>query len=715
MAKFYRFNPKGEILVEKTFDEVSYPFGKLREFVPVKKGKKWGVALNDSLELVIPVRYDRIASWVESKPNIIMAWEGESALIIDVKNNLIISNQFSHIYLKNNNDRYAVVALINKKGIIDEEGKIIIEPKFDNCEIISDDRFLIYEENSVILANNNGEYINQKIIADWVHAQFIKINNAYVIKYFLFRIKEKHYGVVDNNFNLILDCKYDHIKYISNDTFFAILNGKNIVLNNQNIIIKEFSFNFRFGGENLLKSGKYNYIIRKDSSYGAKCGIINEIYELVLPIDFDWIDFSNDIWNVRKGRSEYILDENYNLILNSKYKNIGKFEEEGIACAQGEDFKYTFINKSGVVIINKKFDSVQLGRRSLLDFLFSNINSSHKSGLCGVCLNSKWGYVDLNGQLVIECKFDEITEFDSRNIAIVKYKGYWGIINQDEKTVIDFKYDIIKGYDKRNNVIAKFDGNWGVTNQENEIIIDFKYDNIIDYNIDSKTIICKIDDLIGMIDFDKNELISYSLIDLNYNEDGTLFGYSKKPLYKKLPISKSIEPIELLNSKLLEKHNTLIHEDLIRVMVMAIVSGEEDDISNRLYIIDVIKKDNISATFISGYAGGGVWDECTFINELEYKGEKGGFTVFDYIRDDQVIKELVGDYICEIDDELDEYQYKSLNHFVKVGDEDLKLLYSVWYNDLVDYSDISKNDKKRFKKLMKSTGGIKWKDWNFKF
>ena len=218
-----------------------------------------------------------------------------------------------------------------------------------------------------------------------------------------------------------------------------------------------------------------------------------------------------------------------------------------------------------------------------------------------------------------------------------------------------------------------------------------------------------------MIDFDKNELISYSLIDLNYNEDGTLFGYSKKPLYKKLPISKSIEPIELLNSKLLEKHNTLIHEDLIRVMVMAIVSGEEDDISNRLYIIDVIKKDNISATFISGYAGGGVWDECTFINELEYKGEKGGFTVFDYIRDDQVIKELVGDYICEIDDELDEYQYKSLNHFVKVGDEDLKLLYSVWYNDLVDYSDISKNDKKRFKKLMKSTGGIKWKDWNFKF
>ena len=67
MAKFYRFNPKGEILVEKTFDEVSNPFGKLREFVPVKKGKKWGVALNDTLELIVPLIYDRIEVWLFDK------------------------------------------------------------------------------------------------------------------------------------------------------------------------------------------------------------------------------------------------------------------------------------------------------------------------------------------------------------------------------------------------------------------------------------------------------------------------------------------------------------------------------------------------------------------------------------------------------------------------------------------------------------------------
>ena len=288
--------------------------------------------------------------------------------------------------------------------------------------------------------------------------------------------------------------------------------------------------------------------------------------------------------------------------------------------------------------------------------------------------------MDLYGKLVIECKFDEITEFNSRNNAIVKYMGKWGVVDFEGKTIIDFNFE-----------------------------------NIIDYNLDLKLIVCRKNEFLGMMNFDNLELIPFNFTILHFNNTEIIYGYSKKQIAKRLPLQKQIEPIQLLESKLLVKHNTLLHEDLLRVMVMAVVSGEEDNLSNRLYIIDIIRKDLKSATFISGYAGGGVWDECTFINENEYNGDEGGFTIFDYVRDDQVIKELVGDYICEINDELDAYQYKSLKHFKNVGDEDLKLLYSVWYNDLVDYSNISKNDKKRFKKLLKSTGGIWWKDWNFKF
>jgi hypothetical protein len=86
----------------------------------------------------------------------------------------------------------------------------------------------------------------------------------------------------------------------------------------------------------------------KDETYKSKRGIIDNDYKLVLPFEYDWIDYTNGVWVVRKGRSEYILDKNYKLIPNSKFNKIGKFEEEGIACVQDENLKYKPFSSSDV-------------------------------------------------------------------------------------------------------------------------------------------------------------------------------------------------------------------------------------------------------------------------------------------------------------------------------------------------------------------------------
>jgi hypothetical protein len=681
MAKFYRFNPKGEILVEKTFDEVSNPFGKLREFVPVKKGKKWGVALNDTLELIVPLIYDRIEVWLFDKSERLMVWHGDEFSIIDINNNILIPPRYKFIDFENKNQQLGRASLNGKMGVINKSGEVIIEPKFNNCSILADDRIVITDLDELYLTDNKGIQITDRLKGERVNLERYKENDIWIDKYFILVNKEK-YGVLNKDFTVVLDCKFDdYINLTNNDTFFVKLNGTNYILNNKNIVIKEFDFTFKFKSEHQLENGKYNYIIRKDNSYGAKCGILNENYQIVLPIEYDWIDYHNGTWNVKKGRSEYLLNKNYQVIPEVKYKEIGMFEKDGIACAKDDNLKYLFINYNGEVVSDFIFDRVFMGDRSTLNYLFeTGFPNKVKTGLCGVMLDSKWGFVNLKGKLEIDLKFDEVKEFDSKLNAIVKYNGKWGVINKN-----------------------------------GDVIIDFIYENIEKYDLENKLVISKKEDKFGLLDLNLKPIINFDFDYIKFSNNQIFTAYSKKPFSKKLPILKSIEPIELLNSKLLEKHNTLIHEDLIRVMVMAIVSGEEDNLTNNVYIIDIIRKDLNSATFISGYAGGGVCDECTFINEIEYKGEKGGFTVFDYIRDDEYIKKLVGDYICEIDEDLDEYQYKSLNHFVSTGQENIKILYSVWFNDKVDYTDISKNDKKRFKKLLKSTGGIKWKDWNFKF
>jgi len=127
-----------------------------------------------------------------------------------------------------------------------------------------------------------------------------------------------------------------------------------------------------------------------------------------------------------------------------------------------------------------------------------------------------------------------------------------------------------------------------------------------------------------MIDFDSNELIPFNFTNLNFSNTELIFGYSKKPIAKEAPFQKPIEPINLLESKLLEKHNNLLHEDLLRVMIMALVTGDEDDLSNRLNVIDVVKNDFTTLTFISGYADGVHGENMILLMEKNILVKKGG-------------------------------------------------------------------------------------------
>lgn len=681
MAKFYRFNYKGDLIVEKTFDELVTISNKFTEYSRVRKGNKWGVVDTKTLDIFVDFKYDRLSLGSSFDNSVVfIGWLDEKTYLIDISDKNLTPDSYDKLYFEENTD-FAVSKKNNLSGIVSIKNKIIFDTEYTSCKIVLQNIFLLQKNEIFYLGNDKGEILN-KIECQEVVPNVFFIDNNWELNYFTYNSNGK-FGLLDSNFDIIIPANYESLTINKFNKIYGQLNQVEYELDNKADILKQIDYTLNFSTtSDVIKIGEnnYNYIISQDNSYGAKRGILDNDYKLVLPIEYDWIEYTYDVWKVRKGRSEYLLDENYILIPNSKYKRIGKFEEEGIACVQDEELKYKFINKSGEVLLNKSFDAIQLDSRSSLDFLFKNIKTRHISGLCGVCINSKWGYIDLTGKIKIGFKYDKITEFDHRGHAIVQYDSKWGLIDQDDR-----------------------------------IIIDFKFEHIFDYNDDLELIISKKDDFFGMVDFNNIELIPFTLNDLNFSKTELIFGYSKKPIAKKPPVQKPIEPINLLESKLLEKHNNLLHDDLLRVMIMAVVSGDKDDLSNRLYLIDVVKKDLTTATFISGYAGGGTWGAYDFVNGKEYTGEEGWFSVFDYIRDDDNIKNLVSGYVCEIDKDLDEYQYKSLKHFNKVEKDDLNLLYSVWYNDDFDYTDISKNDKKRFKNLLKQCDGIYWQKWNFKF
>ena len=678
MAKYYRFDYKGNILADKTFDEIHTVSNVFPEYSTVRKGKKWGLVKSDAYEIVIEIKYDRISIERFDFP-LVLAWENGKVILLDIQNNILVPAKYDYLNIINGDDRkysdqgYAVTTLNKGKGLINLNGSEIFPPEYLDCNILPANRFLLKNEYGFLLADINGNVIKK------IEAEHLSYRDS------IFHFKNNgKVGYWDIDFNVLIENNYDDIKVINENLFFARNNNESVVLDRKGKIIKKFDFPFVLYSFLKNKMGEYNYVVAKDSSYQAKQGLLNNDFELVIPIECNWLEYNEEVWVVKIGRSDHLYGMDFKEIKGVKYKEIGRFETAGISCTVDEEGKYRFINYKGEIINELIFDRVYLGSHSTLDRLFSQ-------GLLGVRINGKWGFIDDTGKIVIDFIYDEVTQFDSNRNSIVKKNGKWGLINSN-----------------------------------GDIVLDFLYDSILDYDFKHKVIKSKKDNLFGLIDFD-NQIIIPHLADSLWLKDGFVDVQSKKSVFQKpktekktatasidkVKPKKSAEPIQLLEKKFVKSFDSLKHPEIVRAMVLS-VAEEPIDGFFKIYIIDFVKRDGSTATYINGYAGGGEWESYEFNDEVIYEGGNDGISAFHLSQDDKSIHAILKDYLCEFDEDADEYRYHNLDHFEKTETENLIVLNSVWYDKNFDFSEISKNDKKRFKNLLKQTG-LLWKKWNFKF
>lgn len=678
MAKYYRFDYKGNILADKTFDELD---SLSIEYYSARKGKKMGIVKTVSLEVIVDFLYDKYENYVN-----INTWEINNektlfkvhldgkVLIIDENNNVL--QAYSYKYIHKEKD-FIITYLDKLMGIINKSGVVLFEPRFSSCQIISNNRILAKEGDFYFIYDENGKLLKS------VEASYIRHVLPDIMLEVHFEKNGKH-GLFDDDFNVIIENKYDEINIV-NDNFLFVRNvNQSVVLNKHNDIVKEFDFPFVLNKAVKIKNGTYNYVVAKDKSYESKLGLLNDKFELVVPIEYNWFEYNDDVWIVRKGRSEFLYGMDFKEIKGVKYKEIGRFEPTGISCTVDDEGKYRFIDYTGKIINDLIFDRVYLGSRSTLDRLFSQ-------GLLGVRINGKWGFINDRGEIVLDFIYEHIMEFDTKKNAIVKKNGKWGLINT-------------KG----------------------EVIIDFLFDSFLNYNLDHKVIKSQKDNLFGLIDFN-NQIIIPHLADSLWLCDGYIDVRSKKSVFKKqnnekksttavkekVKVIKPAEPILLLEKKFVKFFDSLNHPDIVRAMLLS-VAEESGEGYFKIYMIDFVKRDGTSATYINGYAGGGEWESYEFNNETIYEGGNDGISAFHMAQDDEIIHSLIKNYLSEFDEDADEYRFKNLDYFEKTGAQQLMVLNAVWFEKDFDYTNISQNDKKRVKNLLKQTG-LLWKKWNFKF
>jgi hypothetical protein len=473
-----------------------------------------------------------------------------------------------------------------KKGLIDREGEIKVEPLYRDLRMDEDGIKVKKSDEWIILENDNKEV--KKIEAD----ELLPSGENYRIT-----VAGKS-GLVDRDFNIKIPIVYDDLGDFKNGKAIARVNKKfgiiradnsvlfplesdSLVLQDSFILSKKdffgkgaWSLYDTFG---IMKTKlnyelmtKYNGKFFSVKNYGYS-GAVDRYGEEVVHCVYDsLIEFKGEQIAVKFKGQFGIIDLHENWILAPQQNPIrlisdGLFLEEHDSTLFLKDFKqhiiYFTTNKLQVkndYLMERLID----GREKKIDFAglvieqeLPVMNESalflfpETEGLRGIQKNGKFGFVDARGRLHIPNRYEGIAPF-SEGLAAVKILSKWGFINASDKIVINPSYTSVTSFDNGIAIVERA-GVKGLINRNGDILLAPRYDNIQPLTKQLFSITHK--QLKGLVDAKGNVLIEPrfdELEDLNngyvlVKRDGkygvlTLEGLSTIPLqYDKLIYDKT--------------------------------------------------------------------------------------------------------------------------------------------------------------------------------
>ena len=297
-----------------------------------------------------------------------------------------------------------------KYGIVDNEGKIVIQPQYADIDVLGKDN-----KTGFIVKNENGKY-----------------------------------GIVDYSNTTILEAKYDTIeKVYGNDMYVVTVNGKQklvkkdgtdvltsgfdtikqVLANQENAVIftKSNKYGVMSTTGNVLIDAQYDDL--KEAKVGmliaskdGKYGIINSNKEEKLPFEYSTITFSE------KADLYIVEDSNYNAkILNSNLET----KAEGVFIELNETKGYVKLrNNDGSKYYNFKFEE----KTELDIYPNKTLFLSKKDG--------KYGYVDKTGKVIVDYIYDDAMEQNDYGFSAVKKDGKWGSIDSKGNVVQEPIYNL---------------------------------------------------------------------------------------------------------------------------------------------------------------------------------------------------------------------------------------------------------------------------------
>lgn len=245
-------------------------------------------------------------------------------------------------------------------GMVNAEGKEIIETEYEELHPFSEDGFaLVKKEDGISL------YIDR-----------------------------------DGQTRKVPDPIYDNLGMISSERVAARRKGKYGYLDEEMEPAGEFGWEELTGIKNNTgagkKDGKWVLIDKKGEEK------TEEHYDDVI-VDENGFCSNQKCIFVKDGKEYGLISHKGKRIGELTFEDAKAFTENGYAavCRSG---KWGFLDSDGELVI---------------DYLYEDAES-FRNGYAAVCMDGLWGYIDTEGELIIDCQFMAATHFSTAGTAAVK-------------------------------------------------------------------------------------------------------------------------------------------------------------------------------------------------------------------------------------------------------------------------------------------------------
>ena len=408
-GKFGVINNEGETVIEPTYNEIiSIPNNSKPLFICTynvndAEGTYKTKVLNEKSEEMF-TGYDKIEALdnYDSKQNI---WYEDNLLrvskdgkygLIDFEGKEVLACEYDEITALNGIKGNVLVKKAGNVGLVNEKGQAIVPVQYKNILTLKEEY-----KNEYIIVNENNQYglisTSGTVLIEPKYEMVKYINSST-----LFAVKESGVWKLINtqDGSIIIDGGFDDIIDAKGDSIVIVKDGKYGVINKnkEEIIAPQY--------EELKYAFSIYYIAKKDGKYG----IINTENEIVKPFEYTSMVYIDNAGFIQADKSEtetVIFDKNLGQKISGIISEIN-IEKGYIKAYINNEYKY----------YNFKFEE-----KNASDLLTSNtLFLSKKDG--------KYGFVDKSGNIVVDYIYEDATEQNVCGFSGVKKDGVWGSINK---------------------------------------------------------------------------------------------------------------------------------------------------------------------------------------------------------------------------------------------------------------------------------------------